>query len=134
MLDKRKITAATAVIGALALPATATAQDATDGYRGLGANAGDGRASHPRPDAVDGYRGIGTKAVDNGAHDSQPGRPADTRVTPVVRVIDASGDRFDWNDAGIGAAGGLAIIAIAGGIAVATTGRRRSARRVASVS
>jgi hypothetical protein len=124
MLDKRKITAATAVIGALALPATATASDATDGYAGLGASGGG-----PRPEAVDGYLGLTPKAGETPASDS-----VDTRVTPVVHMIDATDDKFDWSAAGIGAAGGLAVIAIAGGVALVTTGRRRSARRVASVS
>jgi hypothetical protein len=148
MLDKRKITAATAVIGALALPATATATDATDGYAGLGAGGGDPRpeavdgyvglsanggddgTSYARPEAVDGYVGLNPKAGEN---PTQSGGLADTRVTPVVHMIDASDDEFDWNAAGIGAAGGLGVIAIAGGVAVVATGRRRSARRVASI-
>ena len=202
MLDMRTITAATAVVGALALPATATAEtipDAADGYRGLGPKAVDVRTGSPIPDAADGYRGLGPKAVDvrtgtpipdaadgyrglgpkavdvrtgtpipdaadgysglapkavgsrtaNSPSDAADGygglgekqvetpqadRPADTRLTPVVHMIDASGEEFRWGDAGIGAAGCLAFIAIAGGIALVATGRRRSTRRVASTS
>jgi hypothetical protein len=111
MLHMRKITAATAIAGALALPAAA--------------------AADPVPDAADGYRGLGTTTVDKRSPDSQLGRPSDTQLTPV-RVIEAPGSGFDWGDAGIGAAGGLAIIAIAGGVAVLGTSRRRSARRVVS--
>jgi hypothetical protein len=112
MLQMRKITAATAIAGALALPAAA--------------------AADPIPDAADGYSGVGVTAVDLRTPDSQLGRPADTPVTPQVRVIEAPGSGFDWGDAGIGAAGGLAVIAIAGGAVVLGTSRRRSARRVVS--
>jgi hypothetical protein len=120
MLDMRRITAATAVVGALALPATATADsDGSDGYRGLGAQAVES-GTHALPDAADGYRGLG--------------RQPDTRATPVVQVIDAPDEQFKWGDAGIGAAGSLAVIAIVGGIAVVATGRRRSARDVATTS
>jgi hypothetical protein len=154
MLDMRTITAATAVIGALALPATATADsDGSDGYLGVGAKAvdnrglvsipdaadgyrvvtpeaGNKRTSHPLTDAADSYRGVGAKGVDSRTPVSQ----LDARVTPVVRVIDTSGEEFHWDDAGIGAAGGLAVIAIAGGIGMVAMGRRRSARRVASAN
>ena len=152
MLDMRTITAATAVVGALALPATATADstdrtatsasaakavdnralvsipDAADGYRVVTPVTDD--KSHPRTDAADSYRGVGAKGADS----STPVSQLDARVTPVVRVIDTSGEQFHWDDAGIGAAGGLAVIAIAGGIAMFAMGRRRSARRVASAS
>jgi hypothetical protein len=118
MLDMRRITAVTAVVSALALPGTATAaSDGSDGYRGLGAQAVTSDDSL-RTDSADGYRGLAQQA--------------DTRVTPVVHVIDAPGEEFRWGDAGIGAAGSLAVIAIAGGIALVATGRRRSPRRVAT--
>jgi hypothetical protein len=112
MLDMRKLTAATAIVGALALPAAATAD--------------------PVPDAADGYRGLVTTTVDKRSPDSQLGRPADTPVAPLVRVIGAPVEGFHWGDAGIGAAGGLAVIAIAGGAVILGTNRRRSARRVVS--
>jgi hypothetical protein len=113
MLEMRKITAATAIVGALALPAAAMAD--------------------PIPDAADGYGGLGA-TVDTRTPDSQLGRPGDTPVSPQVRVIDAPADGFDWGDAGIGAAGGLAVIAIGGAAAVLGTSRRRSTRRVAPTS
>src|ERR1700754_3406106 len=42
---------------------------------------------------------------------------------PVVEIRDAPG--FDWGDAGIGAAGILAMVSIAGGLALMVTTRRR---------
>ncbi|MDT4919548.1 MAG: hypothetical protein QOI15_450 [Pseudonocardiales bacterium] len=60
---------------------------------------------------------------------SPPPRPEPSAPTvQVVRV--ATPDRFDWGDAGIGAAGGLglAMLALGGGLVVAgRPGRRRSA-------
>jgi len=113
MRDMRRITVATALVGALAMPAAA--------------------AADPIPDAADGYKGLGA-TVDTRSPDSRFGRPGDTPLTPQVRVISAPTEGFDWGDAGIGAAGGLAVIAIAGGVAVLTTSRRRSTRRVAPTS
>jgi hypothetical protein len=142
VLDMRKITAATAVVSALALPATATADsDGSDGYRGLGAQAVESDGS-VRTDSADGYRGLGAQAVESDRSvrtDSADGyrglgQQTDTRVTPVVHVVDVPGEEFHWGDAGIGAAGSLAVIAIAGGVAMVATGRRRSARHVATTS
>ena len=138
MLDMRKITAATAVVSALALPTTAAASDGSDGYRGLGAQAVASENSL-HADSADGYRGLGA-AVDSDSSlpaDSADGyrglgQQTDTRMTPVVHVIDGPVEQFHWDDAGIGAAGSLAVIAIAGGIAVVATGRRRSPRRAAT--
>jgi hypothetical protein len=44
---------------------------------------------------------------------------------PVVEVRDVPSSGFDWGDAGIGAAGMLALFGIAGGSAVLLLGRRR---------
>jgi hypothetical protein len=45
---------------------------------------------------------------------------------PVVRYVDVpEADRFDWADAGVGAAGGLAILALTAGTGVAVASRRR---------
>ncbi len=45
---------------------------------------------------------------------------SELRATPV-RVVEVEADRgFDWGDAGIGAAGVLALIAIGAGVAIAT--------------
>jgi hypothetical protein len=47
-----------------------------------------------------------------------------TAASPVVEVRGPSGG-FDWADAGIGAAGMLALMSIAAGSALMLTGRRR---------
>jgi hypothetical protein len=49
---------------------------------------------------------------------------------PVVEV-DSPSSGFDWGDAGIGAAGMLALFGIAGGSALLLTGRKRRGVRVA---
>ena len=46
----------------------------------------------------------------------------------VVTAIEVPGDGFDWADAGIGAAGGIAILAILAGLAMAVTHRRHGPR------
>lgn len=88
-------------------------------------------AADPVHEAADGYKDLGA-TVDTRSPDSRFGRPGDTPVSPQVRVIEAPGDGFDWGDAGVGAAGGLAVVAIAGGALVLGASRRRSTRRVAS--
>jgi hypothetical protein len=45
--------------------------------------------------------------------------------TAVLEPRDASSGGFDWGDAGIGAAGMLALFSIAGGSALLLTGRKR---------
>ena len=44
---------------------------------------------------------------------------------PSLTTFDLSGDGFDWGDAGIGAAGAIAIVAMFAGVALAGTHRRR---------
>ena len=44
---------------------------------------------------------------------------------PVVEVREVPGGGFDWGDAGIGAAGLLALLSIAGGVSLLAVGRRR---------
>jgi hypothetical protein len=44
---------------------------------------------------------------------------------PVLEARDVPSSGFDWGDAGIGAAGMLALFSIAGGAALLLTGRRR---------
>ena len=45
--------------------------------------------------------------------------------TPVVEIREVPSSGFDWGDAGIGAAGILALLSIAGGLALMVTSRRR---------
>jgi hypothetical protein len=44
---------------------------------------------------------------------------------PVVAIREVPGTGFDWGDAGIGAAGILALFSIAGGLALMVSARRR---------
>jgi hypothetical protein len=44
---------------------------------------------------------------------------------PVIEVREVPGSGFDWGDAGIGAAGLLALLSIAGGLTLLAVGRRR---------
>jgi hypothetical protein len=48
-----------------------------------------------------------------------------TRATPAVVQVEAPSGGFDWGDAGIGAAGMLALFSIAAGSALLIAGRRR---------
>jgi hypothetical protein len=45
--------------------------------------------------------------------------------TPVVEIREVPGSGFDWGDAGIGAAGMLALFSIAAGLALMVGARRR---------
>ena len=53
------------------------------------------------------------------------------KVLPATTTIELPADGFDWGDAGIGAAGGIAVLAMLVGVAMAATHRRRG-RRVAA--
>jgi hypothetical protein len=72
-----------------------------------------------------------------------PGQPQDLRnadrrapgtdeITPVdgpaVTAIELPADRFEWGDAGIGAAGGIGLLAMLVGLTLAVTRRRRGSR------
>jgi hypothetical protein len=50
---------------------------------------------------------------------------SEIRATPAVVEVQAPSGGFDWGDAGIGAAGMLALFSIAGGAALLISGRRR---------
>jgi hypothetical protein len=47
---------------------------------------------------------------------------------PAVTAIEVPGNGFDWGDAGIGAAGGIALLAMLGGLAMAAVQHRRGPR------
>jgi hypothetical protein len=47
---------------------------------------------------------------------------------PATTTIEQPADGFDWGDAGIGAAGGIAVLAMLVGLAMAATHRRRRPR------
>jgi uncharacterized protein with LGFP repeats len=50
---------------------------------------------------------------------------AEIRATPAIVEVEAPSGGFDWGDAGIGAAGMLALFSIAGGSALLLASRRR---------
>ena len=47
---------------------------------------------------------------------------------PATTTSELPADGFDWGDAGIGAAGGIAVLAMLAGLAMAATHRRRGSR------
>jgi hypothetical protein len=47
---------------------------------------------------------------------------------PAVTAIEVPADGFDWGDAGIGAAGGIAVLAMLAGLALAAVQHRRGQR------
>jgi hypothetical protein len=53
------------------------------------------------------------------------GLPESPTPDTVVEIREAPASGFDWGDAGIGAAGLLAMLSIAGGLALMVTSRRR---------
>jgi hypothetical protein len=53
---------------------------------------------------------------------------SEIRTTPAIVKVQAPSGGFDWGDAGIGAAGMLALFSIAGGAALLIAGRRRGER------
>jgi hypothetical protein len=53
------------------------------------------------------------------------GLPEAPTPDTVVEIREVPGSGFDWGDAGIGAAGILAMLSIAGGLALTVTSRRR---------
>jgi hypothetical protein len=76
----------------------------------------------PQPAGRDEYalnRNYGSPDAVDAARDLPPVQ------TAVLEPRDASSGGFDWGDAGIGAAGMLAIFSIAAGSALLLTGRRR---------
>jgi hypothetical protein len=120
MLHLKRVTASTVAAITLALPASAAAQ----GYQDLrGERARD--AAHQaegRGEPTQDLRNADRRVPDTGVR-VPPVEPS----VPTVRVVTTESDGFDWGDAGIGAAGGLALITLAGGMAAVATHRRRGA-------
>jgi hypothetical protein len=118
MLKHQRVAATAVAAITLALPASAAAQ----GYQDL-------RGERAR-DAAYQSEGHGAPTQDLRLPDR---RVPDTgvRIPPVepaptqVRVVEVASDGFDWGDAGIGAAGGLAMLGLAGGMVMIATHRRR---------
>jgi hypothetical protein len=76
------------------------------------------------PDRVDPKGGVDLRSPD-----SRYGRPSDAPAVPRVTIVEApAAEGFDWGDAGVGAAGGLAILTLASGMGMVATQRRRRTR------
>jgi hypothetical protein len=89
------------------------------------------------PDALDAIEKRGLYAVEPGpnalnrpagspdAFDATSDRPPVQVPLPTVQVRDTPSSGFDWGDAGIGAAGMLALLSIAAGSTLLVSGLRR---------
>jgi hypothetical protein len=53
-------------------------------------------------------------------------------AVPAVTTIESPADGFDWGDAGIGAAGGIAVLAMLAGLVLAGAQHRRGSRVTAA--
>ena len=120
-----------ALVAACAVPATAAAQGqdlrSPDTRDAAAAAAQQNYQDLRSPDARDAGRTPDTSlAQDLRSPDARDaGRPPVQVPTPVVEIREVPGNGFDWGDAGIGAAGILALLSIAGGLTLMVTGRRR---------
>jgi hypothetical protein len=126
MLDVRRITVATALVVAAAFPASAAAgwQD----LRSPDAAELNEAAKQKRAEAPAGGAGKDGE-IDLRSPDSQLGRPQDGPAAPQAIVVEApAAEGFDWGDAGVGAAGGLAILTLASGMGMIAAQRRRRTR------
>jgi hypothetical protein len=116
--------------------------DARDAARDAGSTPEPGQDLRS-PDATDAAAHRGIYAPDGGSYvlnrdygspdavDAARDLPPVRIPTPVVEVRGTPSGGFDWGDAGIGAAGTLALFSIAAGSALLLMGRRR--RRVVQV-
>jgi hypothetical protein len=101
-----------APVAEVAPPPSSLAAGAADEYQAM-------RSPDTSPYVLN--RDYGSPDAVDAARDLPPAQiPA-----PIVEVRDAPSSGFDWGDAGIGAAGMLALFGIAGGSALLLTGRKR---------
>ena len=132
MLRARTITTLTALTAALTIPGAAFAQDqlspdardAATGYSSSTQVRPDPRSPDAR-DAATGYSpavGVDLRSPDarDAARNASPAQQF--RVVPVVSK---SSHGFEWGDAGIGAAGMLAVVLAVSGFGVLAAHRRR---------
>ena len=142
MLRRSHILTTAALVAACAVPTTAIAQqdlrspDAKDAAREAGVLQEPSQDLRS-PDAADaaGHRGLydrnsGPYVLERGygspdAVDAGRNLPPVQIPAPVVEVRELPSGGFDWGDAGIGAAGMLALFSISAGSALLITGRRR---------
>ena len=120
-----------ALVAACAVPATAAAQDqdlrSPDARDAAAAAKLQGYQDLRSPDARDaGRAGENPGYTDLRSPDARDaGRTPVEVPTPVVEIREVPGSGFDWGDAGIGAAGMLALFSIAAGLALMAGTRRR---------
>lgn len=115
MLQFKRVTASAVAAITLALPASAVAQHQ------------DLRGEHARDAARQSELKQDLRMPDRRVPDTGVRVPPIAPPAPVTRLVQIESDGFDWGDAGIGAAGGLAILTLASGMAAVATRRRRSA-------
>jgi len=91
-------------------------------------------AGQPKTPAVQDYRA--PDAVDpfaaTGAAVNRSGQPLITVPPARVRIVEVQSTGFGWGDAGIGAAGMLAVVMLGVGIAMAVAHHRRGRRFTAT--
>jgi hypothetical protein len=115
-----------AVTGDVAPPPSSIAAPAADEYQDLRSPDAADAAAHRGLYAAEKRswalnRGYGSPDAVDAARDL----PQVNLPTPVVVVKGSPSGGFDWGDAGIGAAGMIALFGIAGGSALLLTGRKR---------
>jgi hypothetical protein len=133
MLRKDRFTATAAIAIALGAAAPAAAQqqdlrtpDTRDAARAVECTSGSRACSQSQ------------EQQDLRAPDNRFGQPTgDEIVVPVpmparVRIVEVPSGGFEWGDAGIGAAGMLAVVALGAGAGMAGAQRRRSRRVTAT--
>jgi hypothetical protein len=154
MLRRSHILTTAALVAVCAVPTTAIAQqdlrspDAKDAAREAGVDSGYRTSYQPTPPSTGGQDLRSPDAADAAAHrglyeagssqyvldrdygspdavDAARDLPPVQIPAPVVEVRELPSGGFDWGDAGIGAAGTLALFSIAAGSALLITGRRR---------
>ena len=128
MLTLKRIGATTLLVASIAMPATATAQvqdlRSPDRQFPLAlAQTQDLRNADRRSPAPASAQDL--RNADRRSPVTVNPAPADASV---VTAIEVPGDGFDWADAGIGAAGGIAILAILAGMAMGIAHRRHGPR------
>jgi hypothetical protein len=99
MLRRRHILTTTALLAVCAVPAPAVGDPYTDAERRI----------------------VGSPEVQERVRAARE----EVRAMPTVVEVSRPPSGFDWGDAGIGAAGALALSSIAAGSALMLTGRRR---------
>ena len=89
-------------------------------------------AGQPKPPAVQDYRAPDRVDPAVGVAVNRSGQPL-VGVPPArVRIVEVQSNGFGWGDAGIGAAGMLAIVMLGVGIAMAVAHHRRGRRFTAT--